>query len=62
MSHEDWQTVNETFGYENSFYLGIPPPPPKKKTRSHPHPQSTPLPGLSSTAARDTRGMAKRNN
>ena len=32
MSHEDWQTVNETFGYENSFYLGIPPPPRKKKT------------------------------
>lgn len=30
MSHEDWQTVNETFGYENSFYLGIPPPPQKK--------------------------------
>lgn len=25
MSHEDWQTVNETFGYENSFYLGFPP-------------------------------------
>ena len=33
MSHEDWQTVNETFGYENSFYLGFPPPPPKKKNR-----------------------------
>lgn len=32
MSHEDWQTVNETFGYENSFYLGIPPSPPQKKT------------------------------
>ena len=32
MSHEDWQTVNETFGYENSFYLGSPPPPPQKKT------------------------------
>lgn len=31
MSHEDWQTVNETFGYENSFHLGIPPPPQKKK-------------------------------
>ena len=61
MSHEDWQTVNETFGYENSFYLGISPPP-QKKTRSHPHPQSTPLPGLSTTAARDTRGTAKRNN
>ena len=60
MSHEDWQTVNETFGYENSFYLGISPP--QKKNRSHPHPQSTPLPGLSTTAARDTRGMAKRNN
>ena len=61
MSHEDWQTVNETFGYENSFYLVIPPPL-KKKNRSHPHPQSTPLPGLSTTAPRDTRGMAKRNN
>ena len=60
MSYEDWQTVNETFGYENSFYLGISPPP--QKNRSHPHPQSTPLPGLSTTAARDTRGMAKRNN
>lgn len=34
MSHEDWQTVNETFGYENSFYLGFPPPPPKKKAVS----------------------------
>ena len=32
MSHKDWQTVNETFGYENSFYLGFPPPPKKKKT------------------------------
>ena len=32
MSHVDGQTVNETFGYENSFYLGIPPPPQKKKT------------------------------
>ena len=30
MSQKDWQTVNETFGYENSFYLGFPPPPPKK--------------------------------
>ena len=29
MSHKDWQTVNETFGYENSFYLGFPPPPKK---------------------------------
>ena len=61
MSHEDWQTVNESFGYENSFYLGFPPPPQKKKP-SHPHPQSTPLPGLSTTAARDTGGTAKRNN
>ena len=59
MSHEDWQTVNETFGYENSFYLGFPP---AKQNPFHPHPQSTPLPGLSTTAARDTRGMAKRNN
>ena len=63
MSHEDWQTVNETFGYENSSYLGFPPPPPPpKKKPSHPHPQSTPLPGLSTTAARDTGGTAKRNN
>lgn len=37
------------------------PPPPKKKP-SHPQPQSTPLTGLSTTAARDTRGTAKRNN
>ena len=59
MSHEDWQTVNETFGYENSFYLGFPP---AKKNPFHPHHQSTPLPGLSTTAARDTRGTAKRNN
>lgn len=59
MSHKDWQTVNETFGYENSFYLGFPP---AKKNPFHPHPQSTPLPGLSTTAARDTRGTAKRNN
>lgn len=59
MSHEDWQTVNETFGYENSFYLGFPPP--KKKTLP-PHPQSTPLPGLATEAARGTWGTAKRNN
>lgn len=31
MNHEDRQTVNETFGYENSFSLDSPPPP-KKKT------------------------------
>ena len=36
MSHEDWQTVNETFGYENSFYLGFPPPPQKKTVPSAP--------------------------
>lgn len=30
MNHEDRQTVNETFGYENSFYLGFLPPTPKK--------------------------------
>ena len=60
MNHEDRQTVNETFGYENSFFLGFTPPPQKKP--SHPNPQSTPLPGPSTTAARDTRGTAKRNN
>ena len=39
MSHEDWQTVNETFGYENSFYLVFPPqkkalPPPAPPTHA----------------------------
>ena len=38
MSHKDWQTVNETFGYENSFYLGSPPPKKKK-----PLPSATPI-------------------
>lgn len=37
MSHEDWQTVNETFGYENSFYLGFPPPPKKKPSPRTPN-------------------------
>ena len=62
MSHEDWQTVNETFGYENSFYLGIPPPPQKK----NPLPSAPPIYASSGTLHNGSegyyRGTAKRNN
>ena len=53
MSHEDWQTVNETFGYENSVYLGIPPPPQKKKK---PLPSAPPIYASSGTLHNGSEG------
>lgn len=52
MSHEDWQTVNETFGYENSFYLGFPPPPQKK----NPVPSAPPIYASSGTLHNGSEG------
>ena len=50
MSHKGWQTVNETFGYENSFYLGFPP------AKTKPLPSAPPIYASSGTLHNGSEG------